>query len=338
MKKTPNFKSMFEEIEKERGIKEADLIAALKDALLTAAKKRIEHTENLEVDIAEDGGVKIIDKETGKEVTPSDFGRIAAQTAKQVIVQRLREAEKEMSFNEYHDKVGELVIGTVQRQEYSGYLVNLGKLETFLANQDVIPGETLRPKEKVKVLISEVKRTGKGPMVIISRTHPDFIRKLFESEIPEFSQGILEIKGIAREPGRRTKVAVISHDPDVGAVGTCIGPMGSRIQTITREVKSERIDVIEWSDKPDTFIANALAPAKSVKVKLIPGESACKVIIPEKELSLAIGKDGQNVRLAAKLTGYKIDIVSEEKLAEEKAAKAAEKEAAEAAEKKGTEE
>ena len=332
MKKTPNFKAMFEEIERERGIKEEDLIAALKDALLTAAKKRVENSDNLEVEIAADGSARIFDKVSGKEVTPSDFGRIAAQTAKQVIVQRLREAEKEVSYAEFLDKVGQIVIGTVQRQEYSGYLVNMGKIETFLANQDVIPGEMFRPKEKIKVLVAEVKKTSKGPMVVISRTHPDFIRKLFEMEIPEFSQGILEIKAIAREAGRRTKVAVISNDPDVGAVGTCIGPMGSRIQTITREVKSERIDVIEWSEKPDVFIANALAPAKSVKVRLKPGESVCQVIIPEKELSLAIGKDGQNVRLAAKLTGYKIDILSEEKVAQEKAARASEE-----AEKKGTE-
>jgi len=316
MKKAPNFKAMFEEIEKERGIKEEDLIAALKDALLSAAKKRFENPENLEVEIGPDGAAKIIDKEKGKEVTPSDFGRIAAQTAKQVIIQRLREAEKEGTFTEFSGKVGELINGTIQRQEHSGYLINLGRVETFLANSDVIPGEILRSKERVKLLIQEVKKAPKGPMVVVSRTHPDFVRKLFENEIPEIKQGIIEIKAISREAGRRTKVAVMSHDPDVGAVGTCIGPMGSRIQNITKEVKSERIDVIEWSEKPETYITNALAPAKSIKTKINPDGSAL-VILPEKELSLAIGKDGQNVRLAAKLTGYRIDIVSTEKLKEQ---------------------
>ena len=313
MKKAPNFKAMFEEIEKERGIKEEDLIAALKDALLSAAKKRFENPENLEVEIGPDGAAKIIDKEKGVEVTPSDFGRIAAQTAKQVIIQRLREAEKEVTFTEFSGKVGELINGTVQRQEHSGYLINLGRVETFLANSDVIPGEILRSKERVKLLIQEVKKTPKGPMVVVSRTHPDFVKKLFEAEIPEIKQGIIEIKAISREAGRRTKVAVISNDSDVGAVGTCIGPMGSRIQNITKEVKNERIDVIEWSKKPETYITNALSPAKSIKTKINPDGSAL-VILPEKELSLAIGKDGQNVRLAAKLTGYRIDIISEEKI------------------------
>jgi len=200
---------MFEEIEKERGIKEEDLIAALKDALLSAAKKRFENPENLEVEIGPDGAAKIIDKEKGVEVTPSDFGRIAAQTAKQVIIQRLREAEKEVTFTEFSGKVGELINGTVQRQEHSGYLINLGRVETFLANSDVIPGEILRSKERVKLLIQEVKKTPKGPMVVVSRTHPDFVKKLFEAEIPEIKQGIIEIKAISREAGRRTKVAVI---------------------------------------------------------------------------------------------------------------------------------
>ncbi len=175
----------------------------------------------------------------------------------------------------------------------------------------------LKPKEKIKVLIQEVKKATKGPMIIISRTNPDFIKRLFESEIPEIKQGVLEIKTIAREAGRRSKVAVFSNDDNVGAVGTCIGPMGSRIQNITKEVRTERIDVVEWSEKPETYIANALSPAKHVNVKINREEKSAQVIVPEKELSLAIGKDGQNVRLAAKLTGYRIDIISEEKSKEE---------------------
>jgi N utilization substance protein A len=321
MKKQPNFKAMFEEIEKERGIKEEDLINALKDALMSAAKKRFENSENLEVQIAPDGSAKIFDKVKGVEVTPSDFGRIAAQTAKQVIMQRLREAEKEVAFTEFTGKVGELVTCVVQRPEHSGYLVNLGRVETFLSHSDVIPGEMLKPKEKVKVLIQEVKKATKGPMIVISRTNPDFIKRLFESEIPEIKQGVLEIKTIAREAGRRSKVAVFSNDSNVGAVGTCIGPMGSRIQNITKEVRTERIDVVEWSEKPETYIANALSPAKHVNVKINREEKSARVVVPEKELSLAIGKDGQNVRLAAKLTGYRIDIISEEKIKEEEKGK-----------------
>lgn len=313
MKKTPSLKSMFEEIEKERGIKEADLFAALKDALLSAAKKRLPDAENLEVILEDNGNPKIINKDTNKEVLISDFGRLAAQTAKQVIIQRLRESEKEGAFDEFTTKVGEIIVGTVQRRESAGYLFNLGRIETFLPLSESIPGENLRVKEKVRVLVVEVKKTTKGPMVVISRAHPDFIRKLFDLEISEVQEGTLEVKGIAREAGRRTKIAIMSHDPDVGVVGTCVGPMGSRIQNVTRELANERIDIIEWSEKPTEFIKHALSPAKSMKVTVNEEDKTAKVVLPEKDFSLAIGKEGQNVRLASKLTGYKIDIVAEEK-------------------------
>ena len=313
MKKTPSLKAMFEEIERERGIKEADLFAALKDALLSAAKKRFENPDVLEVEITHEGVAKIIDKEKGVEVTPSDFGRIAAQTAKQVIIQRLREAEKEGTYEEYIGKVGEIVTGVVQRRESAGYLINLGRVETFLPVSESIYGENLRSKDRVKLLLQEVKKTSKGPVLIISRAHPDFVKRLFEAEIPEIKEGILEIKAIAREAGRRTKVALTSHDPEVGVVGTCVGQMGNRIQTITREMGTERIDIIEWSEKPETFITHALAPAKHAKVTIDEEHKTARVIMPDKDLSLAIGKEGQNVRLASKLTGYKIDIGSEEK-------------------------
>jgi len=311
MKKAPNFKAMFEEIEKSRGIKEEDLITALKDALMSAAKKRFPDHENLDVQISPDGAAKIFDK--GKEVTPADFGRLAAQTAKQVITQRLREAEKEVTFEEYSGKVGELINVTVQRREGAGYLINLGRIETFLPISEAIPGEILNPKERVKLLILEVKKTSKGPLIVVSRSHPDFVKKLFYNEIPEFEQGILEIKSIAREPGRRTKVAVFSNDKDVGAVSTCVGPMGSRIQSVTHEMGPERVDIIEWSEKPEVFIANALAPAKAAKVVVNEPDKSSRVTLPERELSLAIGKEGQNVRLAARLTGYRIDILGEGK-------------------------
>lgn len=342
--KIPNFKNTLFEIEKDRGIKEEDVLAAIKDALVSAYKKRYTLAEHVEAEIADDGEVRIfinkiivetvvnenaeislpeavkIDKDlnigdTVKfEVTPDDFGRLAAQTAKQVIIQRIREAEKEGAFEEYINKIGSIVTGTIQNKEVAGYLVNLGRVETFLSFQDSIPGEILRPREKVKILIVDVKRSPKGPFIVISRASSELIRKLFEAEIPEISQGILEIKSIAREPGKRSKVAVASNDKNIGAVGTCVGPMGARIQNITNELGHERIDIIEWSDDPAKFISNALSPAKVSKVELNLSEKSARVILPEKEFSLAIGKEGQNVRLAAKLTGFRIDIVSEDKI------------------------
>ncbi len=310
----PNFKSMLAEIERDRGIKEEDLLAAIKDAMLSAYKKRLPEAENLRVELSDKGEARIFQDD--KDVTPADFGRLAAQTAKQVIIQRIREAEKEGAYGEFSGKIGQIVNGTIQTKEHGGYLVNLGRVETFLTFSESIPTEILRPKDKAKLIILDVKKTPKGPMILISRSHPDLIRRLFESEIPEIKQGILEIKSIAREAGRRTKVAVYSNDKNIGAVGTCVGPMGSRIQNITRELGPERVDVIEWSEDAAAFIAHSLSPAKVTKVEINKEEKTAKVILPEKEFSLAIGKEGQNVRLAAKLTGYKIDIVSEDKLKE----------------------
>lgn len=339
--KIPNFKQMLVEIEKERGIKEEDLLAAIKDAILSAAKKRFKNVENLEAQISSEGEAKIYSLKTVKkkvedpdleielkkaqkikkkckvddvvqiEVTPKDFGRIAAQTAKQVIIQRIREAEKEGAYEEFIHKVGELINGIVQRKEPNGYLINIGRIETFLIVAEQIPKETLKPRDNIKLLVLDVKKTPKGPIIIVSRSHPNFVKKLFELEIPEIKEGILEVKAIAREAGRRTKIAILSNDEKVGVVGTCVGPMGQRIQAITKELKVERIDIIEWSKNPTTFISNALSPAKISKVEINEEEKGAKVFLSEKELSLAIGREGQNVRLASKLTGYKIDIVSE---------------------------
>jgi N utilization substance protein A len=300
------------------------------------------HAENLEASVDEEGNFVIYAKKTvvmkakdplleiskkdaaklikkakvGDEVkidvTPSDFGRLAAQTAKQVIIQRIREAEKEGAYEEYIKKQGEILGGIVQRKEMNGYLVNLGKVETLLPFSESIPGENYRPKDRIKVLLVETKKTPKGPVINISRAHPNFLKKLFELEVPEVLSGVIEIKGIVREPGRRAKVAVFSHDKNVKAVGTCIGHMGARIQNIVRELGNERIDVIEWSEDPNAYILNALAPAKILKIEVNKAENVAKVIVPESQLSLAIGKEGQNVRLAVKLTGWKIDIVSEE--------------------------
>lgn len=311
--KIDKFNEMLEEIRRERGISKEGLISAIKASLLSAAKKRFKEEDNLEVRISDDGLVQIFLLTEGKEedVTPHDFGRFAAQTAKQVIIQRIREAEKEESFDEYVKKQGELIMGIIQRREFGGYLVNIGRIETVVAQSEIIPGENFREKDRAKFYIVETRKTSKGPLVVISRSHPNFIRKLFEMEVPEIKDGILEIKGIALEAGKRTKVAILSSDPNIGAVGTCVGHMGQRIQNIIREIGQERIDIIEWSDKPQVFISNSLSPAKIHKVELIESEKSARVWVPEKDLSLAIGKEGQNVRLAVKLTGWKIDLIAQ---------------------------
>jgi len=313
--KIERFHEMLEEIQRERGIHKEALLEAIRVSLLSAAKKRFkeEGEENLEVRISEDGDVRIIHKEGEKEkdVTPKDFGRLAAQTAKQVIIQRIREAEKDEAFEEYNHRQGELITGVIQRREYGGYLINLGRIETMLSVAEQIPGEVLRERERVKLYLVETRKTSKGPFVVISRAHPELIRKLFELEVPELKEGILEIKSLAREPGKRTKVAVLSNDPKVGAVGTCVGHMGTRIQNIVRELGPERVDIIEWSADAAKFITNALSPAKVTRVEVNKNDMSAKVYVPEKELSLAIGKEGQNVRLAVKVTGWNIDILSD---------------------------
>ncbi|MFA6170619.1 MAG: transcription termination factor NusA [Candidatus Margulisiibacteriota bacterium] len=312
--KIENFGAMLEEIQRERGLSKEVLLETIKASLLSAAKKRFNEGDNIDVHISDDGEVKLLKIVEGVEpedVTPADFSRFAAQTAKQVIIQRLREAEKEETFDEFTKKQGEIVNGIVQRKEFGGYLVNLGRLETILPVTEQIPGEAFRERDRVKFYIVETKKTSKGPLVIISRSHPNLVRRLFEMEVPEIKEGILEIKGIAREPGKRTKVAIFSNDPNVGAVGTCVGKMGQRIQNIVRELGPERIDIVEWSDNPKTFISNSLSPAKVNKVELNEAEKSARVHVSDKEVSLAIGKEGQNVRLAVKLTGWKIDLISE---------------------------
>jgi len=313
--KIEKFHEMLEEIQRERGIHKEALLDAIRMSLLSAAKKIFKgEDENLEVRISDEGEFRIIHKVDDKEkdVTPKDFGRLAAQTAKQVIIQRIREAEKDEAFGEFTQKQGELITGIVQRREYGGYLINLGRLETVLSQVEQIPGEVLRERDRVKLYIVETKKTPKGPFVVVSRAHPGLIKRLFEMEVPELKEGILEIKALAREPGKRTKVAVLSNDKKIGAVGTCVGHMGARIQNIVRELGPERVDIIEWNDNPVVFITHALSPAKVSKVELNDEDKSAKVVVPEKELSLAIGKEGQNVRLAVKLTGWKIDIVSAE--------------------------
>lgn len=361
--KIEGFAKMLEQIQRERGIPKEALVSAIEAALVSACKRRFTTIENLEASIDESGVARIFAKKevvakvvdeaiqislkaakkvnpkakkgsTVKvEVTPADFGRFAVQTAKQVIIQRIREAEKEGAFEEYSKHVGDMITGTVQRRERGGYLINLGKVETLLPVSELVPNEIYRPRDRIKVYIVDVKKTPKGPFVSISRTHPGLVKKLFEMEIPEIPEGILEIKEVAREAGRRSKVAVFSHDKNVGAVGTCVGHMGSRIQSIVKELGSERVDIVEWDESPAKFIANSLSPAKISKVEILnKEEKSTRVFVPEDQLSLAIGKEGQNVRLAAKLTGWKIDIVSKEK--EEEAPKEKAKAAKEKAKKK----
>jgi len=306
-----------EHIEREKGIKKEILLEAVESAMASAVRKNIgDKMAEVEVKIdPETGDFKV--KVDGKKVDAMEFGRIAAQTAKQVIIQRIREAEKEKAFEEFSQKQGDLITGTVQRKEGRAYLINLGRTEALLVPQEQIRGETFRIKDHVKLYVTEVKRTPKGPLVMVSRNHPGLVEKLFGLEIPEISQGVLEVKGLAREAGRRTKIAVFSNDKNVTAIGTCVGHMGNRIQNIVRELGNERVDIIEWKKDPKAFITNALSPAKITKVNLKEEgeEKLAQVIVPDNQLSLAIGKEGQNVRLASKLTGWKIDISSEEESA-----------------------
>jgi transcription termination/antitermination protein NusA len=264
------------------------------------------------------------------EATPDDFGRIAAQTAKQVVLQRIREAEREALYTSFQEREGEIVHGTVHSIEQGNITVNLGRLEGFLPKQEQIPIERYRPNQKIRALITEVSKSSRGPQVILSRTHRNMLRRLLELEVPEIFNGLVEIKSIARESGQRSKVAVVANQDGIDPVGACVGQRGVRIQAIVNELSGEKIDIVEWSANAAAFIANALSPAKVTGVRLSEepnGDKVASVVVQDKQLSLAIGKEGQNARLAAKLTGWRIDIKSESQAAEE----AARREAAEAA-------
>ena len=329
-------------LEKEKDISKDILIEAIESALVSAYKKNYGTSQNVRVNIdrelgdidvfmrkdvvaeVEDDMIEIsleealeIDPryEVGDvveyQVTPRDFGRIAAQTAKQVVVQRIREAERGMIFDDYITRQGEIITGTVQRISNETIFVNMGKAEGILAATERVPGETYRINERIKVFIMDVKKTTKGPQVFLSRSHPGLVKRLFELEVPEIEDGVVEIKSIAREAGSRTKIAVYTEDENVDPVGACVGTRGSRVQNIVDELYGEKIDIITWSEDPEVLISNVLSPAKVEKV--IIGEEEEKtatVIVPDYQLSLAIGKEGQNVRLAAKLSGWKIDIKS----------------------------
>jgi len=255
------------------------------------------------------------------EVTPKDFGRIAAQTAKQVIVQRIREAERDMVYKEFRDREGDIVTGTVQRVERRNVYMDLGRIEAVLPPTEQVPREGYRQNDRVKAYVVEVKQGNRGPQIVVSRTHPGLLKRLFEIEVPEIYEGIVEIKAIAREAGARSKVAVISRDRNVDAVGACVGPKGSRVQSIVDELRGEKIDIVPWASDPATFVASALSPAKVIRVEISEETKTALVIVPDNQLSLAIGKEGQNARLAAKLTGWRIDIKSESQIKELEARK-----------------
>ena len=251
------------------------------------------------------------------EVTPANFGRIAAQTAKQVVVQRIREAERGNIYDEFSGRSSDIVTGLVQRVENRNVYIDLGRTEALLAPSEQIEGETYVHGERVKAYILEVRRTSKGPQIAVSRTHPGLLKRLFEMEVPEIHDGVVEIKSVAREPGMRSKIAVFSKDADVDPVGSCVGHKGLRVQAVVTELRNEKIDIVKWNEDPAHYIANALSPAKVVSVAVNESEKTSRVVVPDQQLSLAIGKEGQNARLAAKLTGWKIDIKSESQAAEE---------------------
>lgn len=342
-----NLMQVANQIETERGVNKTVLFSAVEQALVAACKKKLSEEANvrcelnietgearlwvtkLVVDEVEDENLEIsveearkinakakVDEEIEIIFESPDFGRMAAQAAKQVIVQRLREAEKDSVFNEFQHKIGQIITGTVQRIENKNYLINLGRTEAVLTPKDQIQGEYFQVKEKIKLYVVDIIKETRGNYIHVSRTHPGLLEQLFKIEIPEIQDGIIEIKSVSRDPGKRAKIAVKSNSSSIGAVGTCVGQMGNRIQTIIKELGNEKIDVLEWDESPKAFIANALKPAKISQVIIDnEAERAATVVVPNDQLSLAIGKQGVNVRLSVKLTGWKLDILSEDEFA-----------------------
>ncbi len=309
-----------EMLERERGVPVDTILDALANALVSAYKRSPGAAEEARVTIDPDSGEIIVyaqelDEEGNVvrewEDTPSDFGRIAAQTAKQVIAQRLREAKRDQVYDLYEGREGDLVTGIVQQVDGRYTILDLGDAEALMPGSERIPYERLERGNRVKALILEVRNEAKGPQIIVSRSHPDLVRRLLELEVPELVDGTVEIVGIAREPGHRTKIAVVSHDPNVDPKGACVGARGSRVRQVVNELRGEKVDVVQWREDPAQFIAEALGPAKVKEVRIDEETKTAEVIVSEHQLSLAIGKEGQNARLAARLSGYKIDIRSD---------------------------
>lgn len=331
-------------IEREKQISKDIILEAIENSLLAACKNQYGKSDNIRVNIDRDTGavavyaeftvvedelledeamemsyseaqLKYSGVEIGDtvrvEVTPKNFGRIAAQKAKQVVVQKIREEERKVLYIQYLEKEREVITGVVQRYSGRNVCINLGKLDAMLMESEQVPGEYFRPTEHIKLYVVEVKDTPKGPRITVSRTHPEFVKRLFEEEVIELQDGTVEIKSIAREAGSRTKLAVYTDNPNVDAVGACVGMNGGRVNAIVEELKGEKIDIIDWSESPEILIENALSPAKVTLVSVDEEDRTARVLVPEDQLSLAIGKEGQNARLAARLTGYKIDIKCE---------------------------
>ena len=342
-----NLNHVIDQVVKDKGVDREILIEALESAVLSAANKKYRNTRELEAHYnTEQGEVELfefvtvvdevqdsykeIDLDEAREIDPDvecgdslgmkmdsgSFSRIAAQTAKQVIIQKVREAEREGIYNEFKDRVGELVNGIVRRYERGDLIVDLGRAEALLPHREQVPRENYRQADRVRAYIAEVKMSPKGPQIILSRTHPSLVVELFKTEVPEIAEGIVEIVSCSREPGSRAKIAVVSHDPDVDPVGACVGMRGSRVQNVVSELRGEKIDIIPWTPDMARFACAALAPADVSRVYVDNEEQAMEIIVPDDQLSLAIGKKGQNVRLAARLIGWKIDIKSETRAAE----------------------
>ena len=344
-KMNTELKEAIDLLEKEKGISKASLLDSIEQSLMTACKSHFGKNDNIivridpetceysvtaEKEVVEDEA-HIVDSTlqvtleearlTDPHVMAGDiitmdinsraFGRIATMNAKNIILQRIREEERNAVFNQYNSKIKEVVSGVVQRMQGKSYCINLGKADALLNENEQVKTERFQPTERVKVYVIDVKNSTKGPKILVSRTHPDLVRKLFEEEVSEVRDGTVEIKGISREPGSRTKMSVWSNDPDVDPVGACVGMNGSRVGAVVSELRGEKIDIIAWDENPAFLIENALSPAKVVSVKANAEEKSAKVIVPDNQLSLAIGKEGQNARLAARLTGFKIDIKSE---------------------------
>ncbi|WP_303965013.1 transcription termination factor NusA [Sporosarcina ureae] len=329
-------------LEQQKGISREVIVDAIEAALVTAYKRNFNQAQNVRVDLnlnkgtmavysrkdvveeVEDDRLQIsledaqminpvyeLTDVVEEEVTPRDFGRIAAQTAKQVVTQRVREAERGLIYEEYIDREEDIVNGIVERMDPKNLFVGLGKVEAVLPTSEQIQTETYAPHDRIKVYITKVERTARGPQVFVSRTHPGLLRRLFELEVPEIYDGTVEIKSIAREAGDRSKISVYTTNEEVDPVGSCVGSRGARVQSISNELNGEKVDIVEWSEDPVVFVANALSPSKVIDVQVNEEERSTTVVVPDYQLSLAIGKRGQNARLAAKLTGWKIDIKSE---------------------------
>ena len=335
-------------IETEKGIGKDILIEAIEAALISSYKRNFNTAQNVRVDIDRVTGlIKVFARKTVVEevldprleismdasrelnpsyvlgdiveieVTPRDFGRIAAQTAKQVVTQRIREAERGLIYNAYVDKEDDIVTGIVQRIDTRNIYIDLGKVEAALPLNELMPNDKFHQGDRVKSYITKVENTTKGPQIVLSRTHPGLLKRLFELEVPEIFDGVVEIRSVAREAGFRSKIAVYSRNPEVDPVGSCVGPKGTRVQAIVNELKGEKIDIVNWSESVEEYVANALSPSKVVEVEVFEADKMARVIVPDYQLSLAIGIRGQNARLAAKLTGWKIDIKSESQAEEE---------------------